>query len=70
MTTNLDHQASVNTIRALVGDKAGYRERRIMDHSTAKARTTRTYPGCVKVEADFDGDCSFVVRLSDGEIVN
>ncbi len=69
---HLDQQAGVNTIRALIGDKAGYRERSIMDAPNATVYTPRDLPGCVGVRANNPNGSArtFVVRLSDGEIVN
>lgn len=70
----LEMQASVNTIRALVGDRAGFRERRIMDAPRAFVRVWDGNPpgrNCVQVvDPDYDGDSTFVVDLDSGEIVN
>lgn len=72
MITNLEQQASVNMIRALIGEKAGYRERSIMDAANATAYKPRHLPNCIGVRSmNPDGSARFfVVRLSDGEIIN
>jgi hypothetical protein len=67
-----EREASMSMLRALVGDREGWRERSIMDAPNATIYSTPDYPGCVKVRtAHADGTAKFfVVRLSDGVIVN
>lgn len=71
---NLEMQASVNTIRALIGDRAGSRERRIMSAPRAFVRAWDSNPKgrnyVQVVDPDYDGDSTFVVDLDSGEIVN
>lgn len=74
--TELENQAAINTIRALIGDRAGFREKRIMDAPLARVRAWDSNPkgrNCVQVvdpKPDGYTDSTFVVDLDTGEIVN
>lgn len=66
---HLDEQASVNTIRALVGTGAGFREKEVLDAADARVHQANDYPGCVEIRSKSLRK-SIVVRMSDGRIVN
>jgi len=62
----ISKNALLMEIRSTMGD----RERRIFNATDAIIKRAGGYPGCIKISTNsFDGDNTFIVRLSDFAII-